>query len=264
MQLRFKSAVEVSNNDFNQVLVYGAILSFISIIILLMVTLFLSLSTRSSVNAVIQRMKALALGETDFSHRLERKQRDELGYLIHWFNKLSAKLEENHLELKKLSITDKLTQLNNRNRTDVFFPLAIQKALKNEQPLAVVMLDIDHFKLINDNYGHLTGDDVLITLASILKQQVGEQGFLARWGGEEFIIILSNYSREAAFKHIDDLCKYIAASHFETIDHLTVSFGLSMLRSDDDDASLMKRTDSYLYQAKEHGRNCVKMNDMCE
>lgn len=257
IETAFSEEIVGTNDSFNQVLVIGGLLSFASIAFLVLVTLYISFSTRKGVYEIVDRMKAFAQGETDFKQRIYRSQRDELGYLIHWFNKLSDKLEHGYLKVEKISITDQLTQLNNRNRTDAYFPQALQEAQNHRTPLAAVILDIDKFKSINDTYGHIIGDDVLCGLAHILKNNIQPNHFLARWGGEEFVIIMPNTLAEEAEEAMNSLRETIAHSRFTDVGNITVSFGIAMANEDDNTKSIMERADKGLYKAKENGRNCV-------
>ena len=170
IDMRFRQIIDETSYSLNKMIFWSIVISIVSMMFIMVVMLLVSLSTRKSLHEVVIRMKELALGGSDFSQRLERKGKDELGLLIYWFNKLSDKLEQDYVDLETISITDKLTQLNNRTRTDVFFPKALAKAQQRKQPLCAVLLDIDFFKKINDNYGHLVGDKILQDLAGILKE----------------------------------------------------------------------------------------------
>jgi diguanylate cyclase (GGDEF)-like protein len=258
---RSVQTIEQTNEVMDQLLFMSSVLTIGLMLVLLLVTLLVSLSTHRSLEQVITRMQSLAKGKINFSRRLERQQNDELGVLIHWFNKLSDKLEKDYIALQTISITDKLTQLNNRTRTDSFFPQAIKKAQKSHKALACVLLDIDHFKSINDHYGHQTGDLVLQTLAQILKDQAAAHDFVGRWGGEEFVLILQGSDPQQTFQQIDELRNTIAQFPFPEVKNITVSFGISLITADDDQNSIIKRADECLYRAKEQGRNCVVMEE---
>lgn len=185
IQIRFKDTINQTIKVMDRLLLMGSIISLCLMLFLLLVTFIVSRSTYNNVYEVILRMKSLALGDTDFSQRLVRTEKDELGYLIHWFNKLSDKLEQDYTKLQTISITDKLTQLNNRTRTDAFFSQILENNYTSDETFAVVLLDIDHFKAVNDNFGHQVGDEVLKSIADILKKTARSHDFIARWGGEE-------------------------------------------------------------------------------
>jgi len=261
IDMRFRQIIDETSYSLNKMIFWSIVISIVSMMFIMVVMLLVSLSTRKSLHEVVIRMKELALGGSDFSQRLERKGKDELGLLIYWFNKLSDKLEQDYVDLETISITDKLTQLNNRTRTDVFFPKALAKAQQRKQPLCAVLLDIDFFKKINDNYGHLVGDKILQDLAGILKEHAEQHDFVGRWGGEEFIIILPNTPASQAFKKMEKLRKNIEKFTFPDVEQVTVSFGLAMARENDSSDNIMQRADECLYKAKEQGRNCVVIKE---
>lgn len=257
----FRESLDKTNKTMKQMIIVGATLSVIIMLIVITLTMFVSLSTRRSVYQVIKRMRELAQGSTDFSRRLSRKNKDELGYLIHWFNKLSDKLEKDYQTLKTVSITDALTQLNNRNRTDQYLPQAFETAKNNNERLALILIDIDHFKSINDNYGHLVGDEVLKQFALTLKQNAREKDFIARWGGEEFIIVSPNADKDSIKTYAESLRLVVENQSFETIDKLTASFGAVLTDGNDSIETVLENADKCLYHAKEQGRNRVVMCD---
>jgi diguanylate cyclase (GGDEF)-like protein/PAS domain S-box-containing protein len=163
-------------------------------------------------------------------------------------------------ELKTLAVTDTLTQVFNRIKYYEIMKREIERTKRYNHPLSIIMFDIDHFKKVNDIYGHMVGDYVLRTLTQIVKENLRETDYLVRWGGEEFIIIapdtdlkkaeiLAERNRNASEKH-----KY---DHIGTI---TVSFGVTQFIKDDDEDSVIKRVDDALYEAKRKGRNRVEVN----
>ncbi|TYK65931.1 GGDEF domain-containing protein [Colwellia echini] len=257
VQNQFISTINNTTEVMNKLLFWGGIIAVSSVLLLVIVSFLLSLSTKSSFNSIIERTKLLASGDIDFSKRLVRVQQDELGVLIYWFNKLSDKLESDYLKLQTLSITDKLTQLNNRTRTDQFLPSAIENAKKHKQPLIFIIIDIDHFKKVNDTHGHLVGDDVLIMFATILKDSAKSGDYVSRWGGEEFVLVWQNLHFEPAVEKANDIRNMIADSHFPVVGKVTASIGLTVLTEQDDIEDLISRADKNLYQAKEDGRNRV-------
>ncbi len=253
----FRQTIDNTNKDLNKLLFWGSAMAITLMLFLVTATLFVSIHTRNNVRNVIKRMRALAQGSTDFSQRLVRHQRDELGYLIYWFNKLCDKLEQDYIRIETISITDNLTKLNNRNRTDSFFPQALLNAQRQQSALSVVILDIDLFKTINDNHGHLVGDKVLTSFADILRSSARFHDFVARWGGEEFILILPDTSLDDAFRHVEKIRVAIEAHYFTEVGKITASFGIALANDKDNVHSLMQRADECLYMAKQRGRNCV-------
>ena len=128
---RFREKINSTNSDMKQLLFWAGNLSILLILVSTLVTILTSFSTRKNLWHLNRRMKALATGSTDFSRRLKPTSRDELGTLIHWFNKLSVKLEKEHKQLENISNTDKLTQLNNRMSADNFLSKAFIDAMDN-------------------------------------------------------------------------------------------------------------------------------------
>ena len=146
--------------------------------------------------------------------------------------------------------------------SSLLFPLEIDMARRHMQPLSLLMLDIDHFKRINDTYGHGAGDEVLKAVAESIKDQLRNVDMVFRFGGEEFLILLSNTSREAAatigerLRYAAQLQDYFAAgARIE----LTVSLGCATLLPGESVESLLRRVDSALYVAKREGRNRLEM-----
>lgn len=260
-QQNFTATINTTSQSMNQLIFWGGIIIAFSMLILISVTISLSLSTRKSFITIVNRTRSLALGDTDFSKRLSRSSSDELALLIHWFNKLSDKLEADYIKLKTLSITDKLTQLNNRTRTDQFLPATITNAAINNEPLALVIIDIDHFKAVNDNYGHLVGDEVLQLFAKELKSSAKSGDYVSRWGGEEFVLVWQNISLARAIEKANAIRLAIEKVAFPSVGTVTASFGLTIALSDDTVETLISRADHNLYRAKEKGRNCVVLDN---
>ncbi|APC18226.1 hypothetical protein BLL42_21780 [Pseudomonas frederiksbergensis] len=160
------------------------------------------------------------------------------------------------------ALRDPLTGTGNRIAMDQTLQREIDMARRHMQPLSLLMLDIDHFKQINDNYGHSAGDDVLKAVATSIKNQLRNVDMVFRFGGEEFLILLSNTSREAAAM-IGERLRYAAQAEEYSADGtpvgLTVSLGCSTLLPGESADSLLRRADSALYVAKREGRNRLAM-----
>ncbi len=152
---------------------------------------------------------------------------------------------------------DALTGIYNRSYYLDSITMQIQNANRYETPFCVVMLDIDHFKRFNDTYGHLVGDKVLVQLSSLVKQNTRKNDVFARWGGEEFIILLTKTSLEKAELIAQNLRKLIENMKIDGIGKVTSSFGVTQFIKDDTEQSILKRVDDALYEAKQKGRNIV-------
>ncbi|WP_456486076.1 diguanylate cyclase [Hydrogenimonas sp.] len=165
----------------------------------------------------------------------------------------------NEKERYKLeSFTDRLTNVKNKHYFKHIFHKMIDNAkFDNRYKLSLIMLDIDHFKKINDTYGHQTGDKVLKSLAQLVRKMLREDDIFVRWGGEEFTI-LCNFDINAAIGLAERLREHIQLHKFETIDRLTCSFGVATFCKNDDKSTLFDRADKALYRAKNSGRNRVE------
>jgi len=186
---------------------------------------------------------------------------------------LEARLSASKQEVEQLqhnletvrfeSLTDPQTTLSNRKFFDQAIDKAIVAARTNNEPLALLMSDIDHFKIFNDKYGHLTGDQVLRLVAISMKQNVKGQDIAARYGGEEFVVALPNTSLPNAVtvaEHIRNAVmnkELTKRSSGERLGRITISIGVAVLHADDTAQSLIERADACLYEAKHNGRNCV-------
>jgi len=165
--------------------------------------------------------------------------------------------------LSAIALSDPLTELNNRRALDWDLPRQVQNARYRSEPLSVLMMDVDFFKSINDTYGHPVGDRALQLISSRLRHNLRFRDTLFRYGGEEFVIILSNTDRQEAALVGDRLCQLIREQPF-SIDvdldlTITISAGMASLQAIDDSRgiSLLERADQNLLKAKAAGRNRV-------
>jgi len=175
---------------------------------------------------------------------------------------LRRTLAQINLELNKMAITDHLTHLYNRRFFFERLDEEFQRAARHGTSLACLMLDIDHFKKVNDSYGHQCGDEILEKLARILDENCRVIDLLARYGGEEFCVIMPNADAEAGLKLAERLRRNIAEHVFayEQIEvKLTVSIGLAVYPADGigNEDDLIRAADEACYEAKRRGRNCA-------
>ncbi|MCO7227229.1 ABC transporter substrate-binding protein [Pleionea sp. CnH1-48] len=162
------------------------------------------------------------------------------------------------IRVEQLSKTDSLTQLNNRMNLDSALIKETARANRFTRPLSVIMLDIDHFKEINDTYGHTHGDRVLMHVANLLKQGVRESDMVGRWGGEEFMILCPETDLKGAVTLAEKIREQIAESQFVGGIRTTCSFGVTQVETNELPEALTERVDCLLYQAKSKGRNRVE------
>ncbi|MDD5758035.1 MAG: PAS domain S-box protein [Desulfobulbaceae bacterium] len=163
-------------------------------------------------------------------------------------------------QLLKLQATiDPLTGIFNRGKFDEMLLVELSRARRYNLPLSLVMLDIDHFKNINDTFGHHVGDIVLKELTAHISKYIRKNDWFARWGGEEFIILLPHTTLEQAEQFAENCRVQIEELRVKGLEGITCSFGVTELTADDDIFSFNKRVDTALYRAKDKGRNRVEI-----
>jgi polar amino acid transport system substrate-binding protein len=162
------------------------------------------------------------------------------------------------LELEKMAIEDKLTGLYNRTKLDEVLAHELKRASRYKESIGVFIIDIDFFKSVNDVYGHLIGDKIIVEISKLLKKNLRSTDTLFRWGGEEFIILSLDTHEEEAINIAKKINKCIKETEFDIVGHKTVSIGVTTNNKNDDITSIIKRADEALYLAKNCGRDCVK------
>lgn len=192
-----------------------------------------------------------------------------LAAIVFWNRKLvrlnreiavvNRKLKEKSHELEKISITDPLTNIFNRRHLEASLEDEVQRTIRYGHPLSVILIDIDYFKSINDDFGHQTGDRVLSKFTRLVKKRIRKTDILGRWGGEEFLIVCPEISIDDAFRLAEGLRKKIETTVFDRAGKRTASFGIAEYKSGDDKEALVVRADMALYRAKESGRNQVRV-----
>jgi diguanylate cyclase (GGDEF)-like protein len=177
--------------------------------------------------------------------------------------RLVAQLSEPYIviaRLKRLNESDPLTLLHNRRHLDERLPAEIQRARRFSKPLALAMIDIDHFKRVNDTHGHEIGDEVLTEFANRLRTVSRTSDVIVRWGGEEFVTIFPETNVRQGKRIAERMRRSICDQPFLTAAgkiYLTASIGLVSLTSKDSTQLLTRRADKAMYAAKRQGRNCV-------
>ena len=168
-------------------------------------------------------------------------------------------LQELALKLEELATRDALTGAYNRRKLDEVVQAEIERTKRYGHPLSLLMLDADHFKQINDAFGHKAGDEVLVGLAQELRAGIRAVDVLARWGGEEFIVLCPSIDLGEAAELAERLRAGIAARRFGEAGRLTVSLGVAQHRPGEAAGELFGRADAALYRAKEGGRDRVEL-----
>lgn len=162
-------------------------------------------------------------------------------------------------ELSRLAVTDSLTGVWNRRQGERLLAADLAESRRYGPELSVLMLDIDHFKEINDEFGHQAGDQILVELTERLTAQVRATDVLARWGGEEFVILMRHCTLADAEPLAEKLRTIVSDTSFPVVGTVTVSIGAAELKPDDDLASWLDRADQAMYDAKAAGRNAVRV-----
>ncbi len=203
---------------------------------------------------------AIQVADGDLNVKLPVQNRDELGFTISVFNDMVVRLRKNHDELEKLSTVDALTGLSNRKRLMEMFALHIKRYARHQTPFTILMADLDHFKQVNDCYGHLAGDAVLISIGKLFSEMLRSIDTAGRYGGEEFLIILDDIKEQEALQTAERIRQAVEQNEVtadgKTI-KVTVSIGVATINNDIDmqDGRLIGKADKALYEAKRNGRN---------
>jgi len=172
-------------------------------------------------------------------------------------------LEDNN-ELTRMALTDSLTGLSNRTSMNQILRKEFARFERHDQRFGIIMLDIDHFKSINDSFGHDTGDKVLKQLATIFENAIRASDFVARWGGEEFLICCTTIEEEDLLPIAETIRKLVASTTFETAGQITASLGCAAIVKGESIGELIKRSDVALYEAKNNGRNQTVVSEFTD
>ena len=206
---------------------------------------------RAVIEHLVQGAKEMELNNKKLEARLSASRQE------------IEQLQENLETVRTESLTDPLTTLANRKFFDSALAKDIAEAKEKNEPLSLLMADIDHFKSFNDKYGHLTGDQVLRLVALAVKQNVKGRDIAARYGGEEFVIALPNTALQSAITVADHIRRAVMTKELmkrssgERLGRVTISIGAAVLRPGDSSQQLIERADKCLYAAKRNGRNRV-------
>ncbi|MGD1923437.1 MAG: GGDEF domain-containing protein [Paracoccaceae bacterium] len=192
-----------------------------------------------------------------------RRESEDLSMSLEMSRDTITAMRESLESMREEGLRDALTGLHNRRHFDQVLPKEIRRACDEGQPLSLCIADIDHFKSINDTFGHPTGDAVLRFIGSLLSENLKGRDIPVRYGGEEFAIVLPRTPRDVAMKLADHLRQQLADKRLvvsdsgESLGRITASFGIAELLPGEDPSELISRADAKLYTAKRSGRNCV-------
>jgi diguanylate cyclase (GGDEF)-like protein len=237
----------------------------------------------SALNEVFDKVKAFKAGGVDFitkpfqveevlarvrTHLIIRAQQEALAKKNQELEKKNSLITEQAKKLEQLATKDHLTGLSNRRDFQDKTNREVERVKRNQKPFAMIMIDIDHFKQVNDTHGHDFGDKVLAAVGHGLEKMLRAQDIVARWGGEEFIALLPETDADGAQHVAEKIRKEIAAGrhHLEDISiSITVTMGIAMFDGFGSLEDCIKKADHALYVGKKEGRNRVILapGDVC-
>ena len=242
------------------------LMTLFAISIAVLSAIFLSRSVIQSMQTLIQGLEKLSEGDLD--ERIEWHSDDEFGRVANAINAMAEKLAQSQQALIEIATVDGLTGILNRREFNRLLTVEIERSRRDHHPVSMAMVDIDHFKSINDTYGHQSGDDALQWVAALLKQEIRPGDIVARYGGEEFALILPNTNGEDASIVAERIRDRMANSMIPIQKGLTIAVTASLGCATfpyigDSEELLINAADKALYRAKETGRNrvCHAPND---
>ncbi|GEM_PF-1896956 len=234
---------------------------FMLSVVLAMLLLLLQLSVVRPLRSLTRKIEEVRR-TGDLELRLGINRHDEIGLLAYNFDRLLVLLSERTQVLEELATTDGLTKLWNRRSIMAFLESSIEKEPTVQHQVSVLMLDVDHFKRVNDTAGHTVGDRVLRQVAETLRRTIGPENRAGRYGGEEFLVVLPKQSKEDAAQVAERVRLAISQTLIQGLDwKVTVSIGVAAW-SNHSVHGLLATADINLYRAKEAGRNQVIADDV--
>ncbi len=250
-------------NIFNLHLENG-IYIYISIIIAIVTITTSYILFYKRVIAPVYRMNKTIIESKNNPNKIKEFQsyNDEIGFMIQEFFTMKKRLESDYRSLQQISLTDPLTGISNRR---AFFEVSeelLKLTLRNKTTLSLMIIDIDFFKKVNDTYGHLIGDDVLKYVTKKIAFLIRKSDIFARFGGEEFIILLPNTEESGCYGLAQKIRTVIESTPYSGHSlkiPLTISIGVSQLKEEKLVRELIRRADEALYTAKRNGRNRVEI-----
>ncbi|WP_100658081.1 sensor domain-containing diguanylate cyclase [Alteromonas flava] len=249
------------------ILIFGASIETVLLGLILAMRYSQQRDSLSAAQALALEQEQAATKAKDELIRVQQQSQDELEYNVQErtleLEIALRELSEANRELEQLSAMDQLTSLPNRRHFDKRLLAESRRSRREQTPLAIAMLDVDHFKQVNDDYGHIAGDECLKQIAQIIKTQLKRPSDeVCRYGGEEFAFILPNTDLLGATQLLEEIRKAVEKTPIETDDHsisVTLSAGVTAatIANEGQENTLVEFADGLLYDAKRNGRNCV-------
>ncbi len=208
-------------------------------------------------NRTLRRLRLIILRQSEAEARARAAMQSTNAALAQVRAAQQELLEKNR-QLEIMSITDRLTGLYNRHKLDAVLNAELARCQRYDGVFSLILLDVDHFKLVNDQFGHPVGDQVLLAIASLLQENKRNADTLGRWGGEEFMLICPDTPSDGALQFAEKLRLAVAGYGDPAVGQVTASFGVATFRSGDSVKEIVSRTDQALYCSKHKGRNRVE------
>ena len=209
--------------------------------------------------------QALTVLQLDLLLQAGRRIADELA--SHYADELAEtddavawRSREQWAALERLALTDRVTGLFNRHAGELALEREVARARRTRAPFSLALIDVDHFKLVNDRHGHAAGDEVLKQVSSILTSTFRASDLAVRWGGDEFLVFLPDVPVGGAMVFAERARSQVEALFFDSVKAVTLSAGIVQVRPEEDARTAVRRADAQLYEAKRSGRNLVKMS----
>ncbi len=223
-------------------------------------TIFTVLRILNALSILLQTLEQVRNNQ-DFAVRIHAHAKDEFGLISFSINSLLTYIEKIIEEKDFLATTDLLTGVKNRRSLSLLLEREMLRSERYGSPLSLIYCDIDHFKSINDGYGHGVGDQVLKGFALLLKENIRGTDYLGRWGGEEFVIAVPNTEAPLAVELAEKLRLKVLTLRIDPVEQITCSFGVAQKLPKESLHELCERADQALYKAKTLGRNQVHLHN---
>lgn len=255
---------------------FFVILVCASIFIVAAIAIYLGRSIVTPLQSLIDATNQIVKGNLDIP-LTSVLRKDELGRLAQMFNHMTEKLRQNRAEiltaneelrmknqlLEELCVTDSLTGLYNRSKLNQIITDELSRSHRNKRPFAILMIDVDYFKELNDSLGHIAGDEILATVSRTLTQSIRSIDFAARYGGDEFIVVLTETTAKEATITAERIRTQVSEIFCSVVNksiHVTLSIGIAQSELKDTlPTDLITRADNALYEAKKAGRNQARV-----
>lgn len=253
---QIKKYYEQSTSEIRQNIFEYSISTSIILVLITIITISTVYRILEALSILIRVMNQVEQ-TNDFGLRIKTKVNDEFGQLSFSINNLLDYTDRIVKEKEKLASTDMLTRAMNRRSFIVAAKSEVERHRRYDKSLSLIFCDIDNFKLINDNYGHAMGDEVLKVFSKTIQSNLRESDYFARWGGEEFIILAPETNQVQVKVLAENLRKLVMTISVASVENITCSFGVAQMEKNETFEEFCERSDKAVYIAKSSGRNKV-------